>query len=105
MALPWVSKASDGSEPNRVWLVPDSGGGRGTSTPPQLPPPSDEKYARMGSRKITLDPAVSWRGPVGFKVMKVSLCGPHSFDTSTLLPKLVAVAGAPPPSGPLAARY
>src|SRR5207237_8831410 len=56
-------------------------------------------------RKISLDPAVSWRGPLGFKVMKVSLCGPHSFDTSTLLPRVVAVAAALPSSGPLAARY
>src|SRR5437016_12101517 len=100
-----MSNASVGSEPNRVSLVPDSAGGRGTSTPPQLPPPSDEKYARMGSRKISLDPAVSWRGPLGFKVTKVSLCGPHSFDTSTLLPRVVVVAAALPPSGPLAARY
>src|SRR5437879_1233284 len=99
-----MSNASVGSEPNRVSLAPDSAGGRGTSTPPQLPPASEEKYARIGNRKISLEPAVSWRGPLGFSVMKVSLWGPHSFDTSTLLPKPVDMVGAPPLCGPLAAR-
>src|SRR5258707_15394176 len=38
----------------------------------------------MGRRKISLEPAASILGLFGLSVIKVSLCGPHSFDTSTL---------------------
>ena len=37
--------------------------------------------------------------------MKVSLCGPHSFDISTLLPTLSDEVAPPPPLGPLLAIY
>src|SRR5690349_13673598 len=42
----------------------------------------------MGNRKISFEPPARFFGLVGLIAMKVSLCGPHSFDTSTLLPKL-----------------
>ena len=100
-----MSKASVGSEPNSVSLVPASGGGSGTSTPPQLLPPSDEKYARIGTRKISFDPAVSMLGLLGLSVTYVSLCGPHSFDTSTFGPTSVEAVRPPPLIGPFWARY
>src|SRR5262245_44276848 len=59
----------------------------------------------MGSRKISLDPAASTFGLVGSRVMKVSLCGPHSFETSTFpttLADMVAPAGE---SEPFLERY
>src|SRR3954466_8278396 len=40
----------------------------------------------MGSRKISFDPAARVAGERGLIAMKVSLRGPHSFDTSTLPP-------------------
>src|SRR5260370_25227459 len=82
-----------GSETSRVAFAPCSGGGKGRSTPPQLAPASEEKYPRIGRRKISLEPAASVRGCAGLSVIKVSLCGPHSFDTSTLLPTLNDVVG------------
>src|SRR3989441_495903 len=57
----------------------------------------------MGNRKISLEPAVSCWGSPGFSVTYVSLCGPHSFDTSTLS-KNVEVVGAPPLIGPFCER-
>src|SRR5690349_9582826 len=36
--------------------------------------------------------------------MKVSLCGPHSFDTSTLLPTETELVGPDPGSEPLSRR-
>src|SRR5438477_340885 len=42
----------------------------------------------MGRRKISLDPAARVLGAFGLSVMKVSLCGPHSFETSTLAPTI-----------------
>src|SRR5262245_13388924 len=42
----------------------------------------------MGSRKISFDPAARTLLLPGLMAMKVSLCGPHSFDTSTLAPTL-----------------
>src|SRR5438309_10904821 len=74
-------------------LVP-IGSGSGRSTPPQLWPLSVEKYPRIGSRKISLEPAARFLGREGLMAMKVSLCGPHSFETSTLLPPAAAAAGA-----------
>src|ERR1051325_2313607 len=38
-------------------------------------------------------------------VMNVSLCGPHSFDTSTLVPTLSEVVAPPVASAPLLAMY
>src|SRR5437868_3032057 len=80
-------------------------GGSGRSTPPQLEPPLLEKYPRIGSRKISLEPAASILGARVFRVIKVSLCGPHSFDRSTLLPELREAVGPAWPSGPFLARY
>src|SRR5713101_2421782 len=51
----------------------------------------------MGSRKISLEPAASVLGLPGFNVMKVSLCGPHSLETSTLAP--AADDAVPPGAG------
>src|SRR4051812_34866832 len=45
----------------------------------------------MGSRKISFDPAARFAGELGLIAMKVSLCGPHSFDTSTLPPNAFGV--------------
>src|SRR4051812_15956320 len=39
----------------------------------------------MGSRKISLEPAASCLGCDGLMAMNVSLCGPHSLETSTLV--------------------
>src|SRR6185312_1608402 len=61
-------------------------GGRGKSVPVQLEPPSKLAYARMGRRKISFDPPARFFALLVFTVMKVSLCGPHSLDTSTLVP-------------------
>src|SRR2546422_5813980 len=58
----------------------------------------------MGSRKISLEPAVSCWGPLGFSVTYVSLCGPHSFDTSALGQKVVEAARAPPLMEPFCER-
>src|SRR5215468_1831910 len=38
-------------------------------------------------------------------VMNVSLCEPHSFDTSTLVPKLREVVAPPAANAPLLAMY
>src|SRR5882724_10749070 len=46
----------------------------------------------MGSRKISLEPAASCLGLRGLMAMNVSLCGPHSLETSTLV-LVVAEAG------------
>src|SRR5207247_4853034 len=86
-------------------LGPASGGGSGTSTPPQLLPPSDEKYARIGTRKISFEPAVSMLGLLALSVPYVSPCGPHSFDTSTFGPTSVEAVRPPPLIGPFWARY
>src|SRR5437868_10316131 len=80
------------------------GAGSGRSTPPQLAPLSLEKYPRIGSRKISFDPAASCLGRDGLMAMNVSLCGPHSLETSTLLPDEVA-AVLTKASGPLLSRY
>src|SRR6185312_7707496 len=61
-------------------------GGRGKSVPLQLEPPSKLAYARMGKRKISFDPPARFFALLVFRVMYVSLCGPHSFDTSTFAP-------------------
>src|SRR5579864_1025069 len=42
----------------------------------------------MGRRKISLEPAVRVVGWLGLSVIYVSLCGPHSLETSTLAPTL-----------------
>src|SRR5438876_4174045 len=84
-------------------LVP-IGAGSGRSTPPQLAPLSVEKYPRIGSRKISFEPAASCLGRDGLMAMKVSLCGPHSLETSTLLPDDVAAA-VTKASGPLLSKY
>src|SRR5881275_2486608 len=70
------------------------GGGSGRSTPPQLEPPSKEKNPRIGNRKISFEPAAMFFGVLVLMAMNVSLCGPHSLETSTLVPKAPAAAGA-----------
>ena len=44
-------------------------------------------------------------GLLGFSVMYVSLCGPHSFDTSTFMAKRVEPREPLPFIGPFCARY
>src|SRR5438270_9899259 len=58
----------------------------------------------MGSRKISLEPAASCFGFRGLLTMKVSLCGPHSFETSTFAGVEPLVAAARNESGPSWAR-
>src|SRR4051812_2509927 len=72
-------------------LVP-IGGGSGRSTPPQWAPPSVEKYPRIGKRKISFDPPARLEGLRVLMAMNVSLCGPHSLETSTLPPKAFGFA-------------
>src|SRR5437868_136674 len=79
--------------------------GSGKSTPPQLKPLSVEKYPRIGSRKISLEPAASCRGRSGLMAMKVSLCGPHSLETSTFEPADEAAAAGASGLGPLLSKY
>src|SRR5205823_11721467 len=47
-----------------------------------------------GRRKISFEPAATILGFRVLMAMKVSLCGPHSLDTSTLVPKVPAGAAA-----------
>src|SRR5215472_14391941 len=42
----------------------------------------------MGRRKISFDPAASTLGLPWLMAIKVSLCGPHSLETSTFAPTL-----------------
>src|SRR5438309_533246 len=58
----------------------------------------------MGSREISLEPAASCFGFRGLMTMKVSLCGPHSFETSTFAGVEPLVAAARNESGPCWAR-
>ena len=58
----------------------------------------------MGRRKISLEPAASCLGFRGLMTMKVSLCGPHSFETSTFAGVEPLVAAARNESGPCWAR-
>src|SRR2546426_8070990 len=73
--------------------------------PPQLFPPSVEKYPRIGSRKISFDPPARLRGLAVLSVMYVSLCGPHSLETSTLLPTVTDAVLPLAGSEPLFFRY
>src|SRR5712664_1424908 len=79
----------------------DFGGGNDRSTPPQSVPPFVEKYPRIGSLNISFEPAARTLVLLGSMVMNVSLCGPHSFETSTLLPKLTEFVNAGAESAPL----
>src|SRR5215471_9958278 len=82
-----MSHATAGSEPKSV-PEPLSGGGRGRSTAPQVEPPSEEKYPRIGNRSISLEPATIWVVLAGLMAIDVSLCGPASLLTSTFAPTL-----------------
>src|SRR5207244_11914373 len=75
--------ASPGSEENDQVVPSSSVNGR--SAPDQLLPPLVEKYVRIGSRKISLDPAASIFGLRVSTLIIVSLCGPGSLLTFTLL--------------------
>ena len=94
------SNASVGSEAKSMPLFV-FGGGKGRSTPPQLEPPSVEKYPRIGKRNISFEPAARTLGLFGLIVMYVSLCGPHSFETSILLPTLTELVDEGAASEPL----
>src|SRR5439155_4046663 len=83
----WVSQATPGSDPKSKPLAL-IGGGSGRSTPPHVDPPSLEKYPRIGRRAISLEPATIRDGSDGSIAMLVSLCGPSSLLTSTLVPTL-----------------
>src|SRR2546421_12885829 len=62
------------------------GGGSGRSTPAHVFPAFEEKYARIGRRKISFDPATISFGFSGLIAIDVSLCGPGSSLTSTFGP-------------------
>src|SRR2546427_9782669 len=62
------------------------GGGSGRSTPAHVFPAFEEKYARIGRRKISFDPATISLGFSGLIAIDVSLCGPGSSLTSTFGP-------------------
>src|SRR5712692_5384610 len=97
--------ATPGSEAKSVSLVPERGGGRGMSVAPQLAPPSLEKYPRCGRRKISLEAPTRILGWLGLRLMKVSLCGPHSLEAFTLVPTESEPACLPPEIAPLVERY
>src|SRR5438270_9583415 len=59
----------------------------------------------MGRRKISFEPAARILDCAEFNVMNVSLCGPHSFETSTFPWKFREALGPPPMVGPLCAMY
>src|SRR5215475_8947942 len=59
----------------------------------------------MGSRKISFDPAASTRGRAVLIAMNVSLCGPHSFDTSTFCPTTFDALAPALGSDPFFNRY
>src|SRR5215471_9970479 len=80
-----MSHATAGSEPKSV-PEPLSGGGRGRSTAPQVEPPSEEKYPRIGNRSISFEPPTIWAWLDGLIAIDVSLCGPASLLTSMLEP-------------------
>ena len=80
-----MSHATAGSEPKSV-PEPFSAGGNGRSTAPQLEPPSEEKYPRIGNRKISFEPPTIWAWSAGLIAIDVSLCGPGSLLISTLEP-------------------
>jgi hypothetical protein len=84
--LPAPSNATDGSEPKSEPFF-TSGGGSGRSTPVNILPPSNEAIARIGSRWISFEPATTLSGSAGLIAIDVSLCDPHSWLASTLLPK------------------
>src|SRR2546427_12173803 len=62
------------------------GDGSGKSTPAHVFPAFEEKYARIGRRKISFDPAAISFGFSGLIAIDVSLCGPCSSLTSTFRP-------------------
>src|SRR5258706_12232623 len=99
-----MSNEREGADENGGPLGPCGDGG-GKPTPPRLPLLSLEKYPRMGSRKISLEPAASVVGCDGLSVMYVSLCGPHSLETSTLPPTITEFDAPLPPSAPFARKY
>src|SRR5712691_11448303 len=59
----------------------------------------------MGSRKISFEPAASDLEDTGLIVMNVSLRGPHSLETSTLLSTVRDVPGPPPGEAEFCERY
>src|SRR5712664_2762455 len=59
----------------------------------------------MGSRKISFEPAARDLEDPGLIVMNVSLCGPHSLETSTLLPTVRDEPGPPPGEAAFCERY
>src|SRR5215471_13307638 len=80
-----MSHATAGSEPKSV-PEPLSGGGRGRSTAPQVEPPSEEKYPRIGNRKISFEPPTIWEGLDGLIAIDVSLWGPGSLFMTASAP-------------------
>ena len=101
--MPFESKATPGSEPkSNPFCVRGSGSGR--STPVKVLPPSLEYIARIGRRWISFAPASTFFVLAGLIAIAVSLCEPHSWLASTLVPIVswpsdpefpVHVAGSP----------
>src|SRR6266404_3169807 len=59
----------------------------------------------MGSRKISFEPAARDLEDPGLIVMNVSLCGPHSLETSTLPPTVRDDPLPSPGEAPFCERY
>jgi hypothetical protein len=59
----------------------------------------------MGSRKISFEPAARDFAEAGLIVMYVSLWGPHSFETSTLLPTVREEPGPLPGDAAFCDKY
>src|SRR5690348_12653720 len=59
----------------------------------------------MGKRKISFDPPARFFALLAFTVMKVSLCGPHSFETSTFAPASAELLAPAFPFGECVERY
>src|SRR5438132_4260778 len=59
----------------------------------------------MARRKISFEPAASCEDLRGLMAMKVSLCGPHSLETSTFVPVDALTVAAENASGPFCEMY
>ena len=102
--MPLESNARAGSDPKSKPLFVVAGGS-GRSTPVNVLPPSLEYIARIGSRWISFAPAITFLVFAGLIAIAVSLCEPHSWLASTLLPNascptsplLLLHRGAAPP--------
>ena len=85
--MPATSNATPGSDPKSKPLFVRAVG-RGRSTPENVVPASVENIARIGSRWISFEPAMTLAVLAGLIAIDSSLCDPHSLLASTLVPKV-----------------